>query len=99
VMIAVDPVVSYPLMIAYIDRFLICLPGFNSLFGLAELNTVSRNLSILVLELDRDMCYAQYLRMGIVYFFYEFKFVDLIGVCCLIWGKNHYCDNGKQRKR
>jgi hypothetical protein len=58
VMIAVDPVVSYPPMIACIDRFLMCLPGFNSLFGLAELNTVSRNLSILVLELDRDMLCA-----------------------------------------
>ena len=67
-MIAVDPVVSYPLMIAYIDRFFMCLPGFNSLFGLAELNTVSRNLSILVLELDRDMLCTEFAYGNCIFF-------------------------------
>lgn len=40
-MIAVDdPAVSYPLMIDCMDRFLMCLAGFNSLLGLEEQNTV-----------------------------------------------------------
>lgn len=68
-MIALDPVVSYPPMIAYIDRFLMCLPGFNSLFGLAEQNTVSRNLSILELELDRDMLCAVFACGNCIFFF------------------------------